>query len=97
MDDQITLSVVNPELSQGELVFLRAEFSQNDQDTQKVYDEIMRHKKHKKRVETTQPVQKDSIYAYSRKDSNLEQLVGLDDSTGASHPESFVATRKSSA
>lgn len=75
-------------------MFLQAEFSQNDQDTQKVYDEIMRHKKHKKRVETAQPEQKDSIYAYSRRDSNLELLVGLEDTSEPSHPERFVYRHK---
>lgn len=79
VDDQIIPFTINPDLKPGEIVFNEANFSINDYVAKKVYEEIMTQKKHKRVIRRNGKLVRKNIYAFERKDSNVEFHVNEKD------------------
>lgn len=71
-------NIKSEHLEKGEVVFDKAIFSINDKSVKKVYNEIMRHKVHKRRVKQGLYYVIENIEAFERRDSNI--LFQVEDS-----------------
>ena len=72
IDDQVIPNIKSEHLEKGEVVFDKAIFSINDKAVKKVYNEIMRHKVHKRRVKQGLYYVVENIEGFERRDSNVQ-------------------------
>jgi hypothetical protein len=79
IDDHMPPNIKSGAIRPGEVVFDKAIFSINDKSVKKVYNEIMRHKVHKRRVKKGLYYIVENIEAYERLDSNPDFQVKEED------------------